>query len=43
MEIIANEENGEYAEWIDEDYLELNETKTPPETKIKLFPILLFK
>lgn len=26
---IANEENGECVEWIDEDYLELNET-TPP-------------
>ena len=30
MAITANEENGECAEWIDEDYLELNETKIPP-------------
>ena len=33
MAIIANEENGESAEWIDEDYLKLNETTIPPEKK----------
>ena len=27
MAIIANVENGEYAEWIDDDYLELNENE----------------
>ena len=41
MAIIAKEENGECAEWIDEDYLELNEATTPPETNIKLCPFIL--
>ena len=39
MVIIANEENGESAEWIDEEELDLNGISISPDEETNTFPI----
>ena len=43
MVIIANEENGESVDWIDEEDLDLNGISTPQDEEIRALPIYSMK